>query len=153
MEDKKLLLWYSDARSSAGHPLSLVSPCCVPWGVCSPFLLLNALSPVLCLQESFLFPKRVETSWETPKLCSAKCRGELTGAFCSGVLVALGRGQCVVAVPVHPPWSWLLSLQLFITLGSEGLPPPAPNLSTASQAHLEPLAAPFLAVGALSKPS
>lgn len=55
---------------------------------------------------------------------------------------------------ISPGHGYLLSLQLFITLGSEGFPPSAPNqLSTASQAHLEPVAAPFLAVGALSKPS
>lgn len=71
-----------------------------PLGVCSPFLLPNALSPVLCLQESSLFPKRVGTSWEAPKLCCAKCRGELTwgillrGPGGSGEGAVCGHSSC-----------------------------------------------------------
>lgn len=154
MEDKKFLLWYSDARASAGHPLSLMSPCCVPWGSAVPFFL-PVCWILFCVHRNHLCSQREWGHHGKPKkLRCARwwCRGEPTWVLLKGP-VDVGRGQCVVTAPAHPPWSWLLSLQLFVPLGSEGFPPPAPDLSAASQAHLEPLAAPFLAAGALSKPS
>lgn len=71
----------------------------------------------------------------------------LRGPGGSGEGTVCGHSSCTSL------WSWLLSPQLLVPPGSEGFPPPAPALCTASQTHLEPLAAPFLAAGALSKPS
>lgn len=70
--------------------------------------------------------------------------------LCSGLLLAVGRSQFLYIPPCHGYCHYSC---LFPCQGSEGFPPPAPDISAASQAHLEPLAAPFLVVGALSKPS
>lgn len=151
MEDKKLLLWYSDARASAGRPLSLMSPCCVPWGPTVPSFLPMRWVPFCVLRNHLYCPREWVHRGKPRKLCCAKwwCRGEPSGALLRG------PACCgVVTAPVHPPMSWLLSLQLFVPLPEvRGIPAPAPDISAASQAHLEPLAAPFLVVGALSKPS
>lgn len=124
MEDKKFLLWYSDARASAGHPLSLMSPCCVPWGSAVPFFL-PVCWILFCVHRNHLCSQREWGHHGKPKkLHCARwwCRGEPTWVLLKGP-VDVGRGQCVVTAPAHPPWSWLLSLQLFVPLGSEGFHP------------------------------